>query len=170
MRRQPDAEQERPSSTANVRQSAIDKPTVKRSRVERESEGPVVLTTVRTKTASEGRSPASTVPTDGGKREGMTGSTRSNNPVDKVRRLQRRLFTAAKATPGRRFHALYDRIWRRDVLLEAWRRVRSNGGAAGIDGETLKMIEQHGVEDFLAEIQDRLRTGKYWPQPVRRRP
>jgi len=168
MRRQPDAEQERPSSTADVRQSVIDKPMVKRSRVERESEGPVVLTTVRTKTALEGRSPASTVPMDGGKREGMTGPTRSNNPVDKVRRLQRRLFTAAKATPGRRFHALYDRIWRRDVLLEAWRRVRSNGGAAGVDRETLAMIEERGVDDFLTEIRDRLRTGRYWPQPVRR--
>lgn len=168
MRRQPDAEQERPSSTADVRQGAIDKPKAKRSRVERESEGSIVLPTMRTRTASEGRVPASTVPTDGGKREGMAGSVRSNNPAVKVRQLQRRLFTSAKNSPRRRFHALYDRIWRRDVLLEAWNRVRSNGGAAGIDGETLKMIEQRGVDDFLAEIEDRLRTGRYWPQPVRR--
>ena len=69
----------------------------------------------------------------------------SNHPVDKVRELQRKLFRAAKCNPGRRFHALFDRIWRGDVLLEAWKRVRSNRGAAGIDGATLKMIEQRGV-------------------------
>lgn len=93
----------------------------------------------------------------------------SNNPIDKVRGLQRRLFIAAKCNPGRRFHALFDRIWRGDVLLEAWKRVRSNRGAAGIDGETLSMIEQRGVEEFLSELQDALRAGKYRPQPVRRR-
>ena len=92
----------------------------------------------------------------------------SNNPVDKVRKLQRKLFTAAKCNPGRRFHALYDRIWRGDVLLEAWKRVRSNRGAAGIDGVTLKMIEQRGVEEFLLELQGILRVGKYRPSPVRR--
>ena len=93
----------------------------------------------------------------------------SNNPVDKVRELQRKLFIAAKCNPGRRFHALFDRIWRGDVLLEAWKRVRSNRGAAGIDGETLEMIEQRGVEEFLREIQDILRAGRYRPSPVRRR-
>jgi len=92
----------------------------------------------------------------------------SNNPIDKVRELQRKLFTAAKCNPGRRFHALFDRIWRSDVLLEAWRRVRSNRGAAGIDGETLKMVEQRGVEEFLLELQGILRAGKYRPSPVRR--
>ena len=94
--------------------------------------------------------------------------TRPNNSIDKVRRLQRRLFTAAKSSPGRRFHALFDRIWRGDVLLEAWKRVRSNKGAAGIDGETLKMIEQRGVDEFLRELAVSLQTKKYRPQPVRR--
>lgn len=89
--------------------------------------------------------------------------------TDKVRQLQRTLFMAAKRSPGRRFHALYDRIWRGDVLLEAWRRVRANGGAAGVDGETLKAIERQGVEGFVADIQRRLKTGRYRPQPVRRR-
>src|SRR5204862_6174785 len=56
-----------------------------------------------------------------------------------------------------------------DVLLEAWKRVRSNKGAAGIDGETLSLIEQQGVEPFLRELQDVLQSGKYRPQPVRRR-
>jgi RNA-directed DNA polymerase len=103
---------------------------------------------------------------DGGKGEGMT--ERSNNPAYKVRRLQRALFVSAKRNRKRRFHALYDRICRSDVLAEAWERVRTNKGAAGIDGETLSMIEQEGVGAFLQDIQRRLQTGRYWPQPVRR--
>ncbi len=94
---------------------------------------------------------------------------RPNYPSDKVRELQRRLFTTAKRQRERRFHALYDRIWRSDVLLEAWKRVRRNRGAAGIDGETLALIEQQGVEQFLAELQGILQSGKYRPPPVRRR-
>jgi group II intron reverse transcriptase/maturase len=92
----------------------------------------------------------------------------ANDPADKVRRLQRRLFRVAKRSPARRFHALYDRIYRGDVLREAWKRVKANRGAAGIDGETLSMIEQGGVDEFLQDIQRRLRMGRYWPQPVRR--
>jgi len=106
-------------------------------------------------------------PATGGKCEGMP--ARANTPLDKARQLQRRLYIAAKRSPSRRFHALYDRIYRGDVLAEAWKRVRSNGGAAGVDGETLKAIEQQGVTEFLADLRERLRTGKYRPQPVRRR-
>lgn len=102
----------------------------------------------------------------GGKHEGMT--VRSNDPQDKVRELQRKLFVSAKRSRSRRFHALYDRIWRGDVLLEAWRRVRANRGAAGVDGETLSAIESRGVPEFLGELQDELKGGKYRPQPVRR--
>jgi group II intron reverse transcriptase/maturase len=94
---------------------------------------------------------------------------RSNHPIDKVRELQRRLYVAAKRNRKRRFHALFDRICRGDVLAEAWKRVRANGGAAGVDGESLEAIEQQGVEEFLTDLRERLRTGKYRPQPVRRR-
>jgi RNA-directed DNA polymerase len=93
---------------------------------------------------------------------------RSNNPAEKVRQLQRRLFVTAKRSRRRRFHALYDRICRGDVLAEAWKRVKANKGAAGIDGETLSMIEQGGEAEFLQDVQRRLRTRQYWPQPVRR--
>lgn len=94
---------------------------------------------------------------------------RPNNRPEKVRELQRQLYIVAKRNEERRFHALYDRIWRSDVLLEAWKRVRSNQGAAGIDGESLAMIERQGVADFLRELKSTLRAGKYRPQPVRRR-
>src|ERR1700674_1052539 len=90
-------------------------------------------------------------------------------PVEKVRQLQRKLYVCAKQSRTRRFHALYDRIYRSDVLWEAWRRVRSNGGAAGIDAETIQVIEQRGPEEFLAEIQAALRAGRYRPLPVKRR-
>jgi hypothetical protein len=80
-------------------------------------------------------------------------------PSDKVRQLQRRLWAAAKRAPGRRFHALYDLICRRDVLWEAWRRVRANRGAAGVDGQSIRDVEQYGVERFLEELGEQLRAG-----------
>jgi RNA-directed DNA polymerase len=89
-------------------------------------------------------------------------------PRDKVRQLQRQLWAAAKRAPGRRFHALYDHIWRRDVLREAWVRVRRNRGAAGVDRQTLLDVEQYGVERFLEELGAELRAGKYRAQVVRR--
>jgi group II intron reverse transcriptase/maturase len=93
---------------------------------------------------------------------------RPNNPKDKVRELQRTLWRCAKQSKTRRFHALYDRISRSDVLEEAWRRVRSNAGAAGVDEQTLVAIEQSGVEEFLRGIQTSLEEGRYRPQPVKR--
>lgn len=92
-----------------------------------------------------------------------------NSPdVDKVRELQRKLWACAKQSKTRRFHALYDRIYRSDVLWEAWKRVRGNRGAAGVDGETIQAIEQYGAEKFVADIQATLRAGQYRPQPVKR--
>src|SRR5687768_6760776 len=99
---------------------------------------------------------------------GDSGGGAVGKPPAKVRELQRGLYVAAKRDRGRRFHALYDRIWRGDVLLEAWERVRANKGAAGIDGQTLSMIERQGVGPFLAELQSLLRDGGYRPRPVRR--
>src|SRR6184192_4168 len=96
-------------------------------------------------------------------------SASSNHPEYKVRELQRTLWRSAKRSRERRFHALYDRIYRGDVLWEAWRRVRNNRGAAGVDGETIAAIEQRGVEGFLLGIQHDLQAGQYRSQPVRRR-
>jgi group II intron reverse transcriptase/maturase len=109
-----------------------------------------------------------------GKRKGMTGrKSRSNHPgrraVDHVLRLQNRLREAAKRHPGRRFHALYDRIWRSDVLQEAWRRVKRNKGAAGVDAETIAAVQQYGEERFLSETQAVLRAGTYRAAAVLRR-
>jgi group II intron reverse transcriptase/maturase len=109
-----------------------------------------------------------------GKREGLAGKTGPNNPDgrrprDKVRELQRRLWVAAKRAPSRRFHALYDHLGRRDVLREAWKRVRQNCGAAGVDGQSIRDVEQYGVERFLEELGDELRAGEYRPSVVRRR-
>jgi group II intron reverse transcriptase/maturase len=89
--------------------------------------------------------------------------------VDKVRQWQRRLWVAAKRSPKRRFHALLDRIYRRDVLWAAWRRVKANRGAAGVDRETLVDVEQYGVERMLEGLHVALRAGTYRPQPVLRR-
>jgi RNA-directed DNA polymerase len=89
--------------------------------------------------------------------------------MDKVRQLQRRLCAAAKRAPKRRFHALYDRIYRGDVLLEAWERVRRNRGAAGVDGQSIADVEAVGVGVFLEELGADLREGRYRPQAVLRR-
>ena len=105
----------------------------------------------------------------------MAGVTpRSNHPAgappgDKVRRLQGRLSASAKRSPDRRFHALYDRIYRGDVLRAAWERVRANHGAAGVDRLTLADVEGYGVDRMLSELQRDLRKGRYRPSPVLRR-
>jgi len=78
----------------------------------------------------------------GGKCEGMPETAKI--PVEKVRQLQRKLYVCAKQSRKGCFHAMYDRIYRSEVLWEAWRRVRSNGGAAGVDAETIPAIEEGG--------------------------
>jgi len=140
---------------------------------ERESDGAVVL-------PIDGMNPAGGKGPDfghdgrGSKREGMTGTARSKYPQGqhlppaKVRQLQNRLWAAAKQSEGRRFHALYDRIHRSDVLWEAWERVRANRGSGGVDGVTLAEVEAFGAEAMVAELQEDLRAGSYHPAPVRR--
>ena len=64
----------------------------------------------------------------------------ANTPKEKVRELQRKLNVCAKPSKTRCFHALYDRIYKSDLLWEAWRRVRNNGGAAGVDAETIQAM------------------------------
>lgn len=88
--------------------------------------------------------------------------------IEKSRQLQRNLYLAAKKDKQRRFHALYDRIFRLDILWRAWKEVRENKGSAGIDGITFEMIEEYGVEEYLLDIQEDLKNKKYRPKPVKR--
>jgi len=93
---------------------------------------------------------------------------RLTTPKENVQQLQEKLGHAAKENKKRRFHALYDKVYRMDVLWEAWRRVRANKGAAGVDGQTLKEIEDKGDFNFIHECHRLLKEGNYQPQPVRR--
>ncbi|MDP9431091.1 MAG: group II intron reverse transcriptase/maturase, partial [Actinomycetota bacterium] len=88
--------------------------------------------------------------------------------ADSVRVLQHALYRAAKADPGRRFHALADKVYRRDVLQRAWVQVRRNSGAAGIDGKTIAEVAQYGVSRLLDELATDLKEGRWRPQPARR--
>jgi group II intron reverse transcriptase/maturase len=87
---------------------------------------------------------------------------------DSVRSLQHALYRAAKADPGRRFHALHDKVFRRDVLWRAWAMVRRNNGAPGIDATTLADVEEYGVSRLLDELAEDLRNGRWRPLPARR--
>src|ERR1700761_5103626 len=89
-------------------------------------------------------------------------------PADPVRALEHALYRAAKADPGRRFHALYDKISRSDVLWRAWVAVRRNNGAPGIDKITLAGVEEYGVTRLLGELACELKEGRYRPLPARR--
>jgi RNA-directed DNA polymerase len=88
--------------------------------------------------------------------------------ADPVRALHHALYRAAKADPGRRFHALYDKVHRRDVLWRAWAAVRRNNGAPGIDKTTLAQVEEYGVTRLLDELAAELKEGRYRPLPARR--
>ena len=158
------------------------KPKAKSGAVQRESEGIVVPQNVGratgtkavTNNAAGGKDPCGDRAGGAGTREGMAGKTGPNDPGgrvprEKVRLLQRQLWVAAKRAPGRRFHALYDHLHRGDVLWEAWRRVRANRGAAGVDRQSIDGVEQRGVERFLDELSASLQAGEYRAQLVRRR-
>lgn len=162
---------------------------VKSSGGQRESERGVVPLIGVQHNAPGGKGPHFDHAVGEGKREGMTGVSRSNHPgrrspavvtggadrvdgrpsIMKVRELQRRLWAAAKQSEERRFHALFDRVHRGDVLWEAWERVRANRGAAGVDRVTLALVqEEYGVQRLLSELQQDLRAGRYRPAPARR--
>ena len=170
-----------PSARPESGQARSYKPKAKSSRAQRESEGIVVLSgavqAVPTKAvrhnAAGGKGPCGGHAERAGKREGMAGQTGPNNPAglepgDKVRQLQRQLWAAAKRAPGRRFHALYGHMCRADILHEAWRRVRRNRGAAGVDRNTIEQVEQYGVWHFIQELGDELLAGEYGASAVRR--
>ncbi len=164
---------------------------VKAGRGQRESEGVVVPLIGVQHNAPGGKGPHFDHASGEGKHQGMTGISRSNSPGGRkpavaglvpppapglvradpvnVRELQRKLWAAAKQSPERRFHALYDRVHRGDVLWEAWSRVRANRGAAGVDRVTLAFVqEEYGVHRMLGELQADLREGTYRPAPARR--
>ena len=150
---------------------------------QRESEG-VVVPLIGVRDTPGGKGPCFDHAREVGKYEGMAGLARSNYPGGsqlavtddeplspsgvKVRQLQRALWAAAKQSEGRRFHALYDRIFRGDVLWEAWFRVCKNKGAAGVDRVTVAAVEDYGVDRMLRELRHDLRTGRYRPAPARR--
>ncbi len=176
------------------------KPMVKSEGGQRESDG-VVVPLIAGRNPAGGKGPNFDRVRGEGKRQGMTGVSRSIIPggqsrltdpvgpvgslasepdgdasgrvlvaprVGEVRELQVALWAAAERSPGRRFHALYDRIYRGDVLVAAWGRVRANRGASGVDRVTLEMVEAYGVARMLGELQHALREGSYRPAPVRR--
>jgi RNA-directed DNA polymerase len=88
---------------------------------------------------------------------------------EKIRTLQRKLYLKAKQEPAYRFHALYDKVYRADILSHAYNLVRANKGSAGIDGRTFTAIESaEGVTVFLAELEEALRNKTYKPDPVKR--
>lgn len=150
---------------------------------QRESEG-VVVPLIGVRDMPGGKGPCFDPAGEVGKREGMAEVSWSNYPGGlppavaddeplrvspvKVRQLQRALWAAAKQSSGRRFHALYDRIYRGDVLWEAWERVRKNKGAAGVDRITVAAVEDYGVDRMLRELRRDLREGVYRPAPARR--
>jgi group II intron reverse transcriptase/maturase len=92
----------------------------------------------------------------------------SLEPPSTVGKLQKVLHAKAKESPAYRFYALYDKIYRKDVLSWAYARCRQNRGAAGVDGQTFEEIEEYGVQRWLDELAKDLRDKTYRPEAVRR--
>ena len=89
-------------------------------------------------------------------------------PPEKVRKLQKTLNAKAKESPTYRFYALYDKVYREDVLRFAYRSCKANGGAAGVDGETFEDIESYGPDRWLGELAEAVRSKSYRAGPIRR--
>src|SRR6266540_4106627 len=93
----------------------------------------------------------------------------ARNETEQVRQLQRTLYRTAKQSQAVKFYSLYDKVWRSDVLREAWRQVKANRGAPGVDNETIEGIESRGEEEgMLSRLQEQLRAQSYCFHPVRR--
>jgi retron-type reverse transcriptase len=88
--------------------------------------------------------------------------------LESIQKVQTALHANAKGDPKFRFYALYDKVYREDVLWTAWRRCLVNQGASGVDGQTFKAIEAYGVTKWLKELAEELKQKTYQPQPVRR--
>ncbi len=87
---------------------------------------------------------------------------------EKIRKLQRAFYVKAKAAPSYRFHQLYDKVWRDDILRYAYQRCKANKGAAGVDGQSFDRIEEYGRERWLGELAEELRRKGYRPVAIRR--
>jgi RNA-directed DNA polymerase len=87
---------------------------------------------------------------------------------NKIQEFQRKLYEKAKADKKYRFYSLYDKTYRKDILEEAYRRAKANGGTSGIDGETFTAIEAKGLTEYLAVLQEELKQEQYKPKPVKR--
>jgi RNA-directed DNA polymerase len=170
-----------PSTRPQVKGTRTDQADGQAIAVQRKSEGIVVPMMTAPQNAVGGKGPWGGHDDENRNDKGMVATRGAGNPShrrpnspdrsssgDNVERLQRRLGAAAKRDEGRRFHALFDRIWRRDVLEKAWDRVKRNKGAAGVDAETIDSIRALGEESFLNDLSKTLRAGKYRPQAVRR--
>src|SRR4029453_11411491 len=125
-------------------------------------------------TRPEGRAPASST-RDASRRGSVSArmrarSTAKADGLDPSRALQRVLYRSAKQQPQRRFHALFDKVARGDILKRAWEEVRTNRGAPGVDGITIQAVEASGVAAFLSDLAAALRSGTYRPAPLRRGP
>ena len=92
----------------------------------------------------------------------------SLTPPPKVERLQEALHAKAKGSPGYRFYALYDKVYRRDVLEWAYVRCRANDGAPGVDRQRFEDIEAYGRDRWLGELAQELGEKRYRPEAVRR--
>lgn len=100
--------------------------------------------------------------------QGKAQPRRKPERLNNVRKLQRTLYRKAKQQPARRFTLLYDKVCRIDILREAWRRVKSNGGAAGMDGVSIQEVVEHGEERFVQELAEMLQRHDYRVHCVRR--
>jgi retron-type reverse transcriptase len=87
---------------------------------------------------------------------------------ESVQKLQTALHDKAKKSPDFRFYALYDKVCRKDVLTYSYECSKANGGAAGVDDQTFEDIENYGVERWLDELTQELKSRTYQPLPVRR--